>query len=132
LHVKPHVAPEQVGVVPESGFPLSGQTLPQLPQLAGSVWLSESQPVFELSQSWKVPVQVNPQVLTEHARVAFVKPPGQDLPQVPQLLTSCEVSSSQPLALRPSQLLKVVVQFRLQTPAAHTGASFPAPHTAPH
>ena len=61
------------------------QAIPQLPQLAASVWRFTSQPLAALrSQSARPALQVMPHRPAVHVRVP-PGPPGQTLPQAPQL-----------------------------------------------
>jgi hypothetical protein len=128
VQVKPHDEPEQAGVL----FARDGQALPHPPQFAGSLALLTSHPsVARTLQSWKAPLQLNPQVPDTQVVVALVRA-GQALPQAPQLELSVAEYTSQPFTVFASQLRKAPVQLIPQAPPAHVGLELArVGHTVP-
>ena len=114
-------------------FARDGQALPHPPQFAGSLALLTSHPsVARTLQSWKAPLQLNPQVPDTQVVVALVRA-GQALPQAPQLELSVAEYTSQPFTVFASQLRKAPVQLIPQAPPAHVGLELArVGHTVPH
>ena len=79
------------------------QTVPQPPQLFGSVCSFTQTPLHRVKPDWHA--------VSVHAPPVHVCPLGHAVPQEPQWLGLFEVSVSQPLAAMPSQLAKGAVQL---------------------
>jgi hypothetical protein len=108
------------------------QMVPQAPQLLGLFEVLTSQPSPALPlQSARGAVQLlMPQTpFTQFGCEPL--PPGQTLPQIPQLLTLLLVLTSQPFAGLPSQLAKPALQFSTQLPALQVGVALFVPQMLP-
>jgi hypothetical protein len=102
-----HRLAEQAGPVVWGGV---GHAVTQEPQWLTLLLVSTSQPFVGLpSQSWNVPVQVNPHVPDVQVLVAFARE-GQMLPQNPQLFGSVPVLDSHPSAAMVLQSMNGLVQ----------------------
>ena len=81
--------------------------MPHAPQLAASVVVVASQPLFGLpSQLARFVAQVGTHVLAAQLLAVVAALTMHTLPQPPQLFRSERLSDSQPLLAFPSQLLK--------------------------
>jgi hypothetical protein len=99
---------------------------PQPPQCKGDVLMLVSQPlgVFP-SQSPKPTAQRSWHVPVVHAAL-WLAPAAHVRPQPPQCARLVRVSTSQPLALLPSQFAKPALQVIVQLELAQVGAAFGA------
>lgn len=80
----------------ETDIPVVGQVMPHMPQLAGSVRTSTSQPLPDIvSQSRRPTRHVKPHVPAVHVTVAPVAI-GQAIPHMPQFERSVARATSQP------------------------------------
>ncbi len=116
LQRMPHMLDVHEGVV----FGGAGQTLPHAPQLAALDRASISQPLAALaSQSKKPAAHTGRHALITHEATV----PGRDVVQTalhaPQFIKLVRVSTSQPLALFPSQSAKPVAHSDTHAPVRH-------------
>jgi hypothetical protein len=130
---KPGLQPtmeQALATQPTAPFGTGWQTLPQVPQLSGSLWvLAQSAP-----QQLSLPGQAlpTPQGPT-HWPPEHVSPPGQALPQVPQFCGSVDRLTSQPSPTRPSQSAKPGSQLMMvHAEPEHPGTALAkGPQTTP-
>jgi hypothetical protein len=110
LHTKEHPPAVQTA----AAFAGAAQTLPQVPQLRGSVWVLVQLPAHSVSPEAQV---------ARHTPAEQTCPAPQALLHAPQLARSLWVFTSQPLTALPSQLAKPVSQVvSWHAPLVHADA----------
>src|SRR5579871_4828940 len=117
----------------DATFAVLGQVLPHAPQLLGSVWVFDSQPLAYMLSQLEKPLRqaVIVHLDIEQPIVAFATWAHLAL-QPPQLLMSDEVFASQPLRSLPSQLEKPGLHMAMtHLPAMHAACALARLQTLP-